>query len=350
MNEPVTLLIVNYRSAELTSRAILSARQTTQTPLRVVIVDNSVDPEEVAKLRGLEAVEVVASPDNVGYAAAINRAVGTLTGGKVVLSNPDVEFDPGCIDQLLENLGSSVAASGPRFWWDRDHSWLLPPPETMSFLQQLGTNLENRWFASLANRARTRARLRFWRRTSTASVPVLSGAVLAFDVETFRRLGGMDERFRLYFEEVDFARRAAEAGLSLRHVPTAGCRHLYGQSSATEPQSATWFEESRQLFNHKWFGRIGARMLRARLGALPDRSERWNGELPRIASPDSTVVELAAEPAFRMAAGFFPRETKIDIPKKVLESSGLEKVWFRAVSIADLKTLWTVCLNRKDGW
>ncbi|MBW3564949.1 MAG: glycosyltransferase [Acidobacteria bacterium] len=350
MTEPVTLLIVNYRSAELTSRAILSARKTTRTPLRVVIVDNSVDPEEVVKLRALEAVEVVASPDNVGYAAAINRAVATFRGGIVVASNPDVEFGPGCIDELVKNLGSSIAASGPRFWWDRDRSWLLPPPETMSFLQQLGTNLENRWLFRLTDRARRRARLRFWRRTSTASVPVLSGAVLAFDVETFQRLGGMDERFRLYFEEVDFARRAAEAGLSLRHVPTAGCRHLYGQSSSTEPQSAAWFEESRQLFNRKSFGRIGARILRARLGPVPDRSERWYGELPRIESPDSTVIELAAEPAFRMAAGFFPRESEIEIPKKALESSGFERVWFRAVSIADLKTLWTVSLNREDGW
>src|SRR5436190_20924558 len=65
------LLVVNYRSAMLALDAIRTARAATARPLQVVVVDNSVDPAEGEALR--EAADVlVASPSNVGYAAAIN--------------------------------------------------------------------------------------------------------------------------------------------------------------------------------------------------------------------------------------------------------------------------------------
>src|SRR5687768_16291054 len=94
----LSLVVINYRSAQLTGEAIRSARAASSDPLQVVVIDNSTDEDELHFLRGLQIDRLVASPRNLGYAGGINRAIEECDGEIVIASNPDVVYRPRAID------------------------------------------------------------------------------------------------------------------------------------------------------------------------------------------------------------------------------------------------------------
>ena len=75
----ITLIIVNYHSSTLTARAIETARATTSAPLHVIVVDNSCDSDEVGALDSVGADDVIAAPDNLGYAGGANLGFASST-------------------------------------------------------------------------------------------------------------------------------------------------------------------------------------------------------------------------------------------------------------------------------
>src|SRR5712691_6704278 len=158
--QPASLVVVTYRSASLAIDAIRTARSATTGSLYVVVVDNSVDESEATALRPHADVLIVPE-DNVGYAAAINRARRHCGSDAMIVCNADVRFSAGSIDRLLE-VGAAVA--GPALFWDDDHAWILPPSE----LQRAGEVLDRAIASRVASwarrrdRRRIRARLAFW--------------------------------------------------------------------------------------------------------------------------------------------------------------------------------------------
>src|SRR5205085_9388106 len=124
----ISLLIINYRSAELAVGAIRSARAAATSALQVVVVDNSCDAREADALRG-QCDSLIVSSTNRGYSGAINDGRRACTGDVILVSNPDVTFAPGALDQLSAALIDDVAVAGPALFWDDAHEWFLPPSE-----------------------------------------------------------------------------------------------------------------------------------------------------------------------------------------------------------------------------
>jgi len=302
----ISLLVVNYRSAALAAEAVRTARASTSQPLQVVVVDNTVDPNETVALRPVADV-VIASETNRGYAGGINLGRPACEGETIVITNPDVTFAPGAIDRLAEELRSNVAVAGPALFWDDAHRWMLPPGERHTTLEQLDHMLATRSPGWLEQRDRRRflRRIAFWSLTKTTNVPTLSGAVMAVRAADFDALGGFDERFPLYFEETDFLRRLTQHRKRVVYVPAAKCRHMYNQSAGQVPtDAASRYAESELKYLEKWSGPFMARLLK--------RLEKpWSGGLSarpgrRAESPPLHVVtEASPDPNFITAAGHF---------------------------------------------
>jgi GT2 family glycosyltransferase len=340
-----SLVIVNFHSAELTRQAIESARLSSDAPLQVVVVDNSLDRDEQRRLSLAGADRVIISPANSGYAGGINQALPHCTGDSIVICNPDVRFAPAAIDRLTAALEGEVAISGPKFVWDEAGDWYLPPAEMAgrwSKESELLALRSRRWRA-LRSRRRLRRRIAFWRLSAPAAVTALSGAVMALRSELFDQVGRFDERFPLYFEEIDFMRRARQAGRSLLYEPRAVCRHLYNQSGALNPESGNLYLQSELAYHEKWSGRSFSRRLE-RAG----RSRPKSVELPLVSgrvvipdgvAPETVLIELSPLADFTTAAGHFPRAREVDIPAEVIGGFGGETLYVRMVSLETLKTL-----------
>ena len=254
-----SLVLVNYHSSALAAEAIRTARAATRNPLQVIVIDNSVDREEAAALRSHADVLIVAER-NLGYGAAVNRARAKCDGEVLLVCNPDVRFGGGSIDLLI---AADAEVAGPALFWDDASQWFLPPSDLHSSAEAIDAAIASRsvrWQRS-RDRQRIRKRIAFWTLRDTTPVPTISGAVMAIRTSAFDRIGGFDERFHLYFEEIDFQRRLP-AG-SVAYVPKARCRHLYNQSAGRSPDAAAEYARSEMQYLEKWSGKVFAKWIKS---------------------------------------------------------------------------------------
>lgn len=329
----ISLLVVNYRSAALAIDAIRSARAATAGNLHVVTVDNSVDRREADSLR--PHTDILLTPDkNLGYAGAINAGRPECRGDMMIVSNPDVIYDAGSIDDLARALDErDTAVASPALFWDDAFTWMLPPSDTHTLPEKLGAAMASRfsWLAARRDRRRTAARIHFWSLRETTSVRAVSGAVMAIRLADFDALGGFDERFHLYFEESDFLRRVVGAKKKVLYVPRARCRHMYNQSAAADSHNAARaYAESEMLFLSKWYGGTTAKLIksieRPRHFAEPERIDG-----PIELTNTNVVVEASPLRSFDTAAGIFPQSKRVDLPAEVWDSYRAPVVYLRVV-------------------
>jgi N-acetylglucosaminyl-diphospho-decaprenol L-rhamnosyltransferase len=204
-------------------------------PARVVVVDNgSTDgaPEAVAESR--RSVTLVRSPGNVGYGSAANIGARLATPDEqwLLVCNPDTLATPDTLARLLEaaHRAPRAGALGPRVL-DPDGSVYPSARALPSIRTGIGHALlsgvwpSNPWTRRYQQRDVSASE-------TAAEVGWLSGAFLLLRREAFEEIGGFDDDFFMYFEDVDLGRRLAEAGWSNLFVPDAVVTHVGGESTA----------------------------------------------------------------------------------------------------------------------
>jgi GT2 family glycosyltransferase len=232
----------------------------------VVIVDNASGAEHVAglgKLRGKANVTLIESEKNLGFAGANNLAIRHVMeqGGAeyFLLLNPDTILRAGAVETLLRFLEShpEAACVGPRLE-DPDgtaqQSAFRDPTPVSEFLRGASIGpidrLLKRW--QVHGPILEKAQATDW----------LAGACVLMRREMVEKVGLLDDRFFMYFEEVDYFRRARAMGFQAWYEPAAHVVHLVGQSSGINVAPGQkrlpkyWFE-SRHRYFRKHFGWVG---------------------------------------------------------------------------------------------
>jgi N-acetylglucosaminyl-diphospho-decaprenol L-rhamnosyltransferase len=262
------IIIVNYRTADLTIDCLRSL-QSEVGPLdgtRVVVTDNASGDDSVERL--IAAVRGGGWGDwatiqplerNGGYAFGNNAAIRPALEGAdppryVLLLNPDTIVRPGALKALVEFMDGrpDVGIAGSRL----EEPDGTPQHSAFRFPSILG---ELDWGANFGPVSRL---LRRW-----AVVPPIpegpgpidwvAGASMIIRKQVFESIGLINEKYFMYFEEVDFCHRARRAGWPCWYVPSARVVHLVGRSSGvTDPRAAAarnrrpgyWFLARRRYF------------------------------------------------------------------------------------------------------
>jgi N-acetylglucosaminyl-diphospho-decaprenol L-rhamnosyltransferase len=248
MTDPeVSVLVVAYRSRE-DLPGCLACLPAAAGPLRLetVIVDNASrdGTPELVRERFPEATLIVNS-SNRGFAVAVNQAARAARGRRLLLLNPDARPAPGCVAALVEALEErpSAGLAGPQLT-DADgtaqaSAWRGPSLLTLGF--------EALFLYNLFPRSRLHGLVA--RGPEPVVVEAVSGACLLVARDLFLSLGGLDERFFLYFEDTDLCLRARSAGREALLVPKARAVHAIGGSAFQDRRDFLLrFHESRRLF------------------------------------------------------------------------------------------------------
>jgi GT2 family glycosyltransferase len=222
------IVVVTYNSGEVIGRCLDAC-----AGMRVVVVDNASADDTCDLVRRRASVKLIANSENCGFAAAANQGVAALDTELILLLNPDVELQTAL--DLLEAacVGEGTGLAGGKLL-DRDgrvqSGFTLrrfPTPLTLIF-EVLGINRLIR--GNPVNR-RYRCLDLDLEQAQEADQP--PGAFLMFRREVWQRLGGFDTQFHpLWFEDVDFCRRARDLGLKIQYVPEVTARHRGGHSIA----------------------------------------------------------------------------------------------------------------------
>lgn len=229
----VRVIIVTYNSVDYVGPCLQSV-QSKWASLEIVVIDNASTDASAETASTFAGVSVVRSPVNRGFAAAVNIAAADLAASDfVLLLNPDAVMSPDAIDTML---ALSLAAPDAGVIGARGHatdgkvipaSCLTRPTLWRAFLYAIGRSTGLHLPPSAYRDP-----------TETRSVPAVSGACMLVRTDAWRRLGGLDERFFLYGEDVDFCLRARKAGYAPTTTALARYSHVGGASSASAVERA----------------------------------------------------------------------------------------------------------------
>ncbi|HSA99737.1 MAG TPA: glycosyltransferase family 2 protein [Anaerolineales bacterium] len=265
------IVIVNFRTAQLTIDCLraLSTQVADLAGGRVVVVDNDSGDGSTEKL--FSAIEregwsgwssVVPHDRNGGFAYGNNAGFRAALDSAdhvnyVMLLNPDTVVREGAVKALVEFMeGHTQAGIAGSLLENRDGGVECSAHRIHSPLSELDAGARLGLLSRLLRRyvvsesPATEAHLCDW----------VSGASMIVRREVLEQVGLMDEGYFLYFEEVDFCRRAQRAGWECWYVPESRVMHLEGASTdirATAKRRAKYWYDSRRRFFVKHYGVAG---------------------------------------------------------------------------------------------
>jgi GT2 family glycosyltransferase len=213
----------------------------------VVVVDNSSADSTAELVRQHHHVRLVANSANLGYARANNQGIALAQGEYVLLLNPDTVVALGALDRLSDYLDAhaDAGAAAPRLLNPDGTSQksIRSFPTTGSVLYEL-TGLAR----LLPGNCGT------WKRRDfnyeiTAEVEQPMASCLMVRKAVFDRLGGLDEGFPIFYNDVDLSKRMADAGWKTVYLPDARVVHARGASTSQVKPRMVW-EAHRSLFRY----------------------------------------------------------------------------------------------------
>lgn len=231
-DETVAVVVVTYNSGALLADLVASLpRGLHGLQWHLVVVDNASTDDSERRARELapDAI-VVQTGRNAGYAAGINAGVAAAPPHTAVLVlNPDVRLEEGCVGELLRALRRpGVGIAVPRLV-DGDGELILTQRREPSILRAIADAVIG---AERAGRIATLGEVISDRAAyeREGAVDWAEGSTVLVSRECWQRCGPWDETFFLYSEETDFALRSRDAGLGVSYTPTAHAVHLEGGS------------------------------------------------------------------------------------------------------------------------
>ena len=257
------VVIVNFRTRQLTLDCLDGLYAGEESAFPVVVVDNSPESTEQAALlddvtaHGWDKVSIDIRMENRGFAAGNNAAIRpALDSGSppeyVLLLNPDTVPRKGAVSSLLDFMDAhpDVGIAGSRLE-DPDGT-----PQISAFrFPSIGTELVWAMRLGLVSRMFPRWVIAPPVSDTACATDWVAGASMIVRRKVFEDIGLMDESFFLYFEEVDFCRRARDAGWPCWYVPESRVVHLVGAASEISDarkhrkrRPQYWFESRRRYF------------------------------------------------------------------------------------------------------
>lgn len=265
----LSIIIVNYKVPLFVEQCLASLRQATrQLQVEIFVVDNNSDDGSVAYLQPLfPEVNFIAKAHNIGFACANNDALWRCKGEYVLFLNPDTIVAEDALEKSLVymqthprcgGLGIHMLDGAGRFLPESKRGF--PTPAT-SLYKQLGLY---KLFPKSPRFARYY--MGHLPEHSTAEVDVLAGAFMLLRKSVLDTIGGFDEKFFMYGEDIDLSYRIQQAGFYNVYFADASIIHFKGESTAKGSLNyVRVFYQAMQLFVQKHFQGSGAFMYRSLL-------------------------------------------------------------------------------------
>ena len=251
----LSIVVVAYRNPELTRECLRSVFEQTHGSFEVIVLDNA-SGDGTAEMVAAEfpRARLYSLDQNIGFARGNNLAASHARGDWLLLLNPDTVVLDGALDHLLAFArtrpdggiygGRTLQPDGrvnPTSCWGLPTLW-----STLCFATGASTLFpDSRWLNPES--------LGRWERDSVRTVGAISGCLLLLRRSLWERLGGFDERFFMYGEDIDLAVRARALGFAPLITPDATVVHVVGASASGSGSKMTQILRARAtLMREHW--------------------------------------------------------------------------------------------------
>jgi len=207
------IVIVNWNSGDFLYKCIKSIfTPDNEPPLgRVIIMDNHSTDGSLEIIAPHPKIEIRRNPVNLGFARACNEGFRLSNAAYVLLLNPDTQLLPGCLTGCAQFMDRhpEIDILGCRLLDDQGKT----TPTCSRFPKPSGFLSDALGLSKIAPRLfKPAIMMTYWDHRDSRKVDQVMGAFMFIRRPVFDRIGYFDERFFVYYEELDFSRRLAEAG------------------------------------------------------------------------------------------------------------------------------------------
>jgi N-acetylglucosaminyl-diphospho-decaprenol L-rhamnosyltransferase len=257
----LTVQIVNYNSRDYLKDCLLSLGPfllKNESFAELIIINNDADPigdflNEFPFLDG--KLKVVELNENVGFGRAHNRGFSEASGDCVLFLNPDTEVVAESIDKMMEIIRS-------------DEKVGIVAPSLISYDGEIQRDCYGFQKTPLSTiKAKLPRAKIFFGSEESFEVDWVSGGAMMLRKKLFSDLGGFDEKYFMYFEDVDLCFQAKKKGWKIIANPAAKVRHRNGKSFSSNQKKKKYYYASQDHYLKKNFGRFPAGLVK--LARLP---------------------------------------------------------------------------------
>jgi hypothetical protein len=236
----LSIIIVSFNTKDLLKRCLESLPVFPE----IIVVDNGSSDgsiEMLQKLKG-QKIKMIANRKNVGFAKAVNQGLKQAKGKNLLLLNSDIFVKKDALERLIAFVQKQpqTGVVGGRLL-NPDGS----PQGSCFYLPTLGKVIKEFWFngpsvlgkyVPLGDKA--------------VEVEAVQGAVFLIPKKILEKVGFFDERYFMYFEDLDYCRRVRKAGFKVYYLPGAEFVHEHGASGRSMPQQThRWLVESSKVYH-----------------------------------------------------------------------------------------------------
>jgi len=224
-------------------KSLVTGHQSLIADHEIIVIDNASEDGSAEMIKkNFSKVKLIENKENLGFAKANNQALRQTQGKDILLLNPDTQVKPGSLEKLIKfaeknhkagvvgakliNPDGSVQPSVyhfPTFWRAIKEYWL----------GQKGV------YEKYAPKGK-----------KPIEVEAVTGAAMLIPTKIVEGVGLLDEKYFMYFEDLDYCRRVRRAGLKVFYLPTAEILHHHGQSAAKAGSKAyQYLVQSSKIYN-----------------------------------------------------------------------------------------------------
>ncbi len=238
LHEPidVSIIIVNWRSKDFVRQCLRSIEANAGGLTVEIIVVDGASFDGCGEMLAVEFPQArfIQASENRGFGYANNLGAKTARGHYLLLLNPDTELHPEALPRLVATHRAHPRCGlvGPRLL---NTDGTLQKSCVQAFPTPLNQALGSEFLLKLMPNSRLWGSARAFASDEPTPVEAISGACMLIERSLYERLGGFDERYFMYAEDMDLCKRVSLTGHQVFHDPMSLVLHHGGQSSRTQP-------------------------------------------------------------------------------------------------------------------
>ncbi|WP_298505524.1 glycosyltransferase family 2 protein [uncultured Maribacter sp.] len=248
----ITISLVTYHNSFKDLKKIINSVKLISEKFLFYIVDNS-NNRDIEVLCDIDSIIYIKNEKNIGFGAghniAINKAIDLKSDYHLIV-NPDIYFDKNVIEELIVffRTDESIGLLMPKVLFPNKNTQylckLLPTPFDLFFRRFLP-------FKKIKENLNIRYELRFTKYNKIMNVPYLSGCFMFCKTSALKNVGGFDERFFMYLEDIDLSRRIHEKYKTL-FFPNVHIYHKFEKGSYKNKKLLKYHISSSIKYFNKW--------------------------------------------------------------------------------------------------
>ncbi|UTX50955.1 glycosyltransferase family 2 protein [Chryseobacterium sp. MA9] len=252
MNMELSVIIVNYNVGQLLKSCLLSLQKYIQEiDYEVIVIDNaSTDNSWRDLIPEFPNVHFIASETNGGFSKANNQAIQTAKGEYILLLNPDTELEGFYMKELLDfaDAQPSFGCLGVRMH-DSEGNFL---PESKRSVPDMFNSFEKLFTNFKKNNSKSYYRNDI-EENAVAEVEVMTGAFLLAKKDVYEKIGGLDEAYFMYGEDIDLCYTFLRNGYKNFYYGKVSILHHKGESTIKNEVYLNRFYGAMQIFIDKYY-------------------------------------------------------------------------------------------------